>query len=115
VGRLLTANAGLGADEALTGAAAGAHHRRAAERLPTIPQIGPSLGRSRQAVQHLADVDIELYDAVQRLRFEHPEVRTVVVTSGKERIFCAGREHPDAGGVASCVEGELLQVHQRDP
>ncbi|HEU5029769.1 MAG TPA: 2,3-epoxybenzoyl-CoA dihydrolase [Spirillospora sp.] len=35
-------------------------------------------------------VDIELYDAVQRLRFEHPEVRTVVVTSGKEKIFCAG-------------------------
>jgi benzoyl-CoA-dihydrodiol lyase len=35
-------------------------------------------------------VDIELYDAVQRLRFEHPEVRTVVVTSGKERIFSAG-------------------------
>ena len=35
-------------------------------------------------------VDIELYDAVQRLRFEHPEVRAVVVTSVKERIFCAG-------------------------
>jgi benzoyl-CoA-dihydrodiol lyase len=35
-------------------------------------------------------VDIELYDAVQRLRFEHPEVRTVVVTSGKERMFSAG-------------------------
>jgi benzoyl-CoA-dihydrodiol lyase len=35
-------------------------------------------------------VDIELYDAVQRLRFEHPEVRAVVITSGKERIFCAG-------------------------
>jgi benzoyl-CoA-dihydrodiol lyase len=35
-------------------------------------------------------VDIELYDAVQRLRFEHPEVRAVVVTSGKDRIFCAG-------------------------
>src|SRR3984957_9740726 len=35
-------------------------------------------------------VDIELYDAVQRLRFEHPEVKTVVLTSGKERIFCAG-------------------------
>jgi benzoyl-CoA-dihydrodiol lyase len=35
-------------------------------------------------------VDIELYDAVQRLRFEHPGVRTVVVTSGKEKIFCAG-------------------------
>ena len=35
-------------------------------------------------------VDIELYDAIQRLRFEHPEVRTVVLTSGKDRIFCAG-------------------------
>jgi benzoyl-CoA-dihydrodiol lyase len=35
-------------------------------------------------------VDIELYDAVQRLRFEHPEVRAVVITSGKEKIFCAG-------------------------
>ena len=35
-------------------------------------------------------VDIELYDAVQRLRFCHPGVRTVVVTSGKDKIFCAG-------------------------
>jgi benzoyl-CoA-dihydrodiol lyase len=35
-------------------------------------------------------VDIELCDAIQRVRFEHPEVRSVVVTSGKDRIFCAG-------------------------
>ncbi len=35
-------------------------------------------------------VDIELNDAVQRLRFEHPEIKCVVVTSGKERVFCAG-------------------------
>jgi benzoyl-CoA-dihydrodiol lyase len=35
-------------------------------------------------------VDIELYDAVQRLRFEHPEVRAVVLTGGLERMFCAG-------------------------
>ena len=35
-------------------------------------------------------VDIELYDAVQRLRFEHPEVRAVVLTSAKDKIFCAG-------------------------
>jgi benzoyl-CoA-dihydrodiol lyase len=35
-------------------------------------------------------VDIELYDATQRLRFEHPGVRTVVVTSGKDKVFCAG-------------------------
>ncbi len=35
-------------------------------------------------------VDIELADAVQRLRFEHPEVRCVVLRSGKEGVFCAG-------------------------
>src|SRR5213596_2324510 len=35
-------------------------------------------------------VDIELADALNRIRFEHPEVRTVVLTSGKERVFCAG-------------------------
>ncbi|CAB3783851.1 Benzoyl-CoA-dihydrodiol lyase [Paraburkholderia caffeinitolerans] len=35
-------------------------------------------------------VDIELYDALQRIRFEHPEVRTVVVTSLKDRVFCSG-------------------------
>ena len=35
-------------------------------------------------------VDIELYDALQRIRFEHPEVRSVVVTSGRDRIFCSG-------------------------
>jgi benzoyl-CoA-dihydrodiol lyase len=35
-------------------------------------------------------VDIELADAIQRIRFEHPEVHAVVVTSLKERIFCAG-------------------------
>jgi len=35
-------------------------------------------------------VDIELYDATQRLRFEHPEVGAVIVTSGKDRVFSAG-------------------------
>src|SRR5512134_2588326 len=35
-------------------------------------------------------VDIELSDAIQRIRFEHPEVRAVVITSLKPRIFCAG-------------------------
>ena len=35
-------------------------------------------------------VDIELYDAVQRLRFEHPEVGAVILRSAKERVFCAG-------------------------
>ena len=35
-------------------------------------------------------VDIELHDAVNRIRFEHPEVRTVVMTSSRDRIFCSG-------------------------
>src|SRR5580704_10761501 len=35
-------------------------------------------------------VDIELYDALQRIRFEHPQVGAVILTSGKERIFCSG-------------------------
>ena len=35
-------------------------------------------------------VDIELHDAIQRIRFEHPEVRTVVLTSAKDRVFCSG-------------------------
>ena len=35
-------------------------------------------------------VDIELYDATQRLRFEHPEISCVIITSAKERVFCAG-------------------------
>ncbi|MEO5699476.1 MAG: 2,3-epoxybenzoyl-CoA dihydrolase [Casimicrobiaceae bacterium] len=35
-------------------------------------------------------VDIELHDALQRIRFEHPEVRSVIVTSARERIFCSG-------------------------
>ncbi len=35
-------------------------------------------------------VDLELADAIQRLRFEHPEVRSLVIASGKDRIFCSG-------------------------
>ena len=35
-------------------------------------------------------VDIELHDALQRLRFEHPEIRSVVITSAKNRVFCSG-------------------------
>ncbi|MBT5944194.1 MAG: benzoyl-CoA-dihydrodiol lyase [Rhodospirillaceae bacterium] len=39
-------------------------------------------------------VDIELYDAIQRLRFEHPEVAAVVMTSAMDRVFCAGANIP---------------------
>jgi benzoyl-CoA-dihydrodiol lyase len=43
-------------------------------------------------------VDLELADAVQRLRFEHPEVRCLVVTSATPRIFCAGANIPMLAG-----------------
>ncbi len=35
-------------------------------------------------------VDVELHDAVNRIRFEHPEVRTVVITSARDKVFCSG-------------------------
>ncbi|SMX50200.1 2,3-epoxybenzoyl-CoA dihydrolase [Maliponia aquimaris] len=45
-------------------------------------------------------VDIELADVVQRMRFEHPEVKVVVMQSGKDRIFCAGANIRMLGGAA---------------
>ena len=42
-------------------------------------------------------VDLELADAIQRIRFEHPEVRCVLVTGGKDRVFCAGANIPMLG------------------
>lgn len=45
-------------------------------------------------------VDIELHDAIQRLRFEHPEVRSVILQSAKDRIFCAGANIRMLGGAA---------------
>ncbi len=59
-------------------------------------------------------VDIELADAVQRLRFEHPEVKVVVLKSGKDRVFCAGANIRMLAGSTHAPQGELLQVHQRD-
>ena len=45
-------------------------------------------------------VDIELYDAIQRLRFEHPEIRTVIISSAKGNMFCAGANIRMLGGAA---------------
>ncbi len=45
-------------------------------------------------------VDIELNDVIQRMRFEHPEVKTVVMQSGKDRVFCAGANIRMLGGAA---------------
>jgi benzoyl-CoA-dihydrodiol lyase len=51
---------------------------------------GLSAGYQLKLNSYDLGVDMELYDAVQRLRFEHPEVGAVIITSGKERLFCAG-------------------------
>jgi benzoyl-CoA-dihydrodiol lyase len=50
-------------------------------------------------------VDIELADAAQRLRFEHPEVRAVVIRSGKENVFCAGA---NIGALAKSTHGDKV-------
>jgi benzoyl-CoA-dihydrodiol lyase len=54
------------------------------------PQAGLFDGCELKLNSYDLGVDIELADAVQRLRFEHPEVRCVVLRSGKEGVFCAG-------------------------
>jgi benzoyl-CoA-dihydrodiol lyase len=54
------------------------------------PAGGLSEGYELKLNSYDLGVDIELNDAVQRLRFEHPEVRAVVIKSGKDNVFCAG-------------------------
>jgi len=54
------------------------------------PQGGESDGYELKLNSYDLGVDIELADALQRLRFEHPEVRCVVVTGALDRVFCAG-------------------------
>lgn len=54
------------------------------------PENGLFKGYELKLNSYDLGVDIELYDALQRLRFEHPEVRTVILKSGKENVFCAG-------------------------
>ena len=57
-------------------------------------------------------VDIELNDAVNRIRFEHPEVRAVVITGGRDRLFCSGANIFYARHELACLQGQFLQVHQ---
>jgi len=58
--------------------------------LTVDPQAGLVPGYELKMNSYDLGVDIELYDATQRLRFEHPEVKAVVVTSGVDKMFCAG-------------------------
>jgi benzoyl-CoA-dihydrodiol lyase len=58
--------------------------------LKTDEQGGVAGGYELKLNSYDLGVDIELHDAVQRLRFEHPEVRAVVIGSGLDKVFCAG-------------------------
>jgi len=58
--------------------------------LTVDPQGGLVPGYELKMNSYDLGIDIELYDATQRLRFEHPEVKAVVLTSGLDKMFCAG-------------------------
>src|SRR5256885_13376014 len=60
-------------------------------------------------------VDIELADAVQRLRFEHPEVKAGVVRSRQNRVFCARAHIPLLAGSTHPPQGNLLKIYNQDP
>ena len=53
-------------------------------------------------------VDIELADALERIRFEHPRVRVVLLRSGKPRVFCAGANIRMLAGASRHPQGQLL-------
>ncbi|MFN0091705.1 MAG: 2,3-epoxybenzoyl-CoA dihydrolase [Acidimicrobiales bacterium] len=59
-------------------------------RLQTTPEAGLRDDYELKLNSYDLSVDIELHDAVTRLRFEHPDVAVVVVTSGLDKVFCAG-------------------------
>ncbi len=59
-------------------------------RMDTQEDCGIRPGYKLKLNSYDLGVDIELHDALQRIRFEHPEVRTVVLTSAKNRVFCSG-------------------------
>src|SRR5690349_4295613 len=58
--------------------------------LDVAEEAGFSPGYRLKLNSYDLGVDIELHDALNRIRFEHPEVRVVVITSSKERVFCSG-------------------------
>src|SRR3989442_1127428 len=60
-------------------------------------------------------VNIELYDAVQRLRFEHPEVRAVIVTGGLDKMFCAGGNNQMLAGATPHPKGKFFKFTNKTP
>jgi len=71
----------------------------------SIPRAGSIPAPELKLNSYDLGVDIELADAVQRLRFEHPEVRAVVIRSGKDNVFCAGA---NIGALARSAHGDKV-------
>src|SRR5258707_13447232 len=60
-------------------------------------------------------VDIELADVLERLRFEHPQVRVVLLRSGKPRVFCAGANIRMLAGATHAPKGNLCKFTHETP
>jgi benzoyl-CoA-dihydrodiol lyase len=73
--------------------------------LDVNPAAGLYPGTELKLNSYDLGVDIELADAVQRLRFEHPEVRAVILRSGKDNVFCAGA---NIGALAKSAHGDKV-------
>src|SRR5580704_12173471 len=73
--------------------------------LDVDPAGGLYLGTELKLNSYDLGVDIELADAVQRLCFEHPEVRAVILRSGKDNVFCAGA---NIGALAKSAHGDKV-------
>src|SRR5215831_5328030 len=73
--------------------------------LDVDPEAGIFPGTELKLNSYDLGVDIELADVVHRLRFEHPEVRAVVIRSGKPNVFCAGA---NIGALAKSAHGDKV-------
>jgi len=76
-----------------------------------LPKTAESAGLQIEIESYDLGVDIELHDALQRHSIEHPEIRAVVITSAKNRIF-VWRQHLYAGAVFARVEVKFLQIYE---
>jgi benzoyl-CoA-dihydrodiol lyase len=72
--------------------------QRATVSMAVTPDAGLLADYELKLNSYDITVDVELYDVVQRLRFEHPEVHVVVLTGGLDKVFCAGANIPMLAG-----------------
>src|SRR3989440_12049488 len=77
------------------------------------PEGGLNEGYQLKLNSYDLGVDIELNDAVQRLRFEHPEVRAVIVSGGVDKMFCAGANIQMLAGAPPPPQVQLFQFSKR--